>query len=157
MENPERIALFKKVSYKGFSPMRIIGSNGFGIGLAILCSGILFKLQHWPGAEINLKAGLVITLIVLLISFIRFMKNKNDFYKRIFKRIALFGEFGLILALTSDITIEKIIYRNHPDYINAFVDSKENPDNTELWEKAKYERDKVHMRKEVFKHHYQNQ
>ena len=100
--------VFKKDSYKGISGLRIIGAIGVGMGLSPICLGILFKLQHWPGSNINIASGLVTTLIVLIIALIKFSKSKDNYYKRIFKRIAIIGGLGLLLTVLPELTLEKI-------------------------------------------------
>ncbi|HRZ42067.1 MAG TPA: hypothetical protein P5228_05120 [Bacteroidales bacterium] len=143
-------AIFKKDSYKGVSALRIIGAIGLGMGLAAICIGILFKLQHWPGGDTNLIAGLVTTLIILIIALIKYLKSKSDYYKLIFSRIAIIGGFGLILAILPESTITKIQFRNHPDYIKAYEDYLKNPQNEELRKKEDVEYHRATMSDEEF-------
>ena len=92
--------IFDKKSYQGISAFRVLTAIGAGIGLSYTCLGILFKFQHWPGANIVLLAGLIFTSAILLIALIRFFKTeRDDFYKFIFFRVAIIGGFGLILIL----------------------------------------------------------
>ena len=92
--------IFDKKSYQGISTFRILTAIGAGIGLSCICLGILFMFQHWPGANIILSAGLILTFIILFISLIRFFTTERaDFYKLIFIRIAVIGGFGLTLLL----------------------------------------------------------
>ena len=142
--------IFKKDSYKGLTALRIIGAIGIGMGLAAICMGILFKIQHWPGADTNLISGLVTTVIILIIALIRFIKSKDNFYKRIFKRIAIIGGFGLILMFVSDLTITKIQFRNHPDYIKAYEEYIINPQDQELRKKMDIEYYRATMPKDDF-------
>jgi hypothetical protein len=145
--------VFRKESYKGISTLRIIGAICAGIALSAICTGTLFRLQHYPGGEINLLSGLICTLIVLIIALIKFYKNKSEFYSRIFKRIAIIGGFGLILAITPDITIAKIQFRNHPDYINALENYNNNPQSQELWQKKDWEYRRATMSEKDFEYY----
>lgn len=149
--------IFKKNSYKGISGLRIIGAIGLGMGLAAICSGVLFKIQHWPGGENNLIVGLVTTLIILVIAFIKYLESKSDYYKFMFKRIAIIGGLGLILAFLPDLSITKIQFRNHPDYIKAYEDYLENPQNEELRKRKEIEYNKATMSDEEFKVYLYNQ
>jgi len=142
--------IFKRDSYKGLTKFRIIGAIGIGMGLAAICIGILFKFQHWPGADTYLSSGLVTTLIILIVAMIRFIKSKDNFYKRIFKRIAIIGGFGLILTIVSDSTITKIQFRNHPDYIKVYEEYIDNPQDEELRKKMDIEYHKATMPKDEF-------
>jgi glucan phosphoethanolaminetransferase (alkaline phosphatase superfamily) len=145
--------IFRKESYKGVSALRIIGAICAGISLATICTGTLFRLQHYPGGEINLLSGLICTLIVSIIALIKFYKNKSEYYSRIFKRIAIIGGFGLIIAITPDIIISKIQFRNHPDYIKALENYNDNPQSKELWLKKELEYRRATMSEEDFEHY----
>jgi uncharacterized membrane protein len=121
--------VFRKKSYKGITALRIIGAIGAGMGLGAICVGLLFKFAQWKGANTNLYAGLIITLFVLIIALFRFFKNSSDFYKQIFMRIAIIGGLGLLLSFVSDLTIIKIQYRKHPEYIKTYEEYLKDPDN----------------------------
>ena len=142
--------VFKKESYKGLTPLKIIGTIGFGWALSSTCMGILFKVLLWSGADTILISGLIQTLIVLIVALIQFAKNKAPFYKRVFKRIAIIGGFGLILSFVSDLTIVKMEYRNHPRYIEAFKEAQNNPEDETLKEKEYIEYMRVTLTKEEF-------
>jgi len=108
--------IFKKVSYKDTNAKRIVGAIGLGWGISAIILGGLFKLQLWAGADINLLTGLVTTGLILLIATIFYFRNKADYYKRIFKKIVIYGGLGLILYLTPTTTFLNIYYGNNPDY-----------------------------------------
>ena len=139
--------IFKKSSYTGISTWRILGAIGAGMAFSALCMGILFKLQFWTGANMNLLAGLVTIPIILVIVLIKYSKSKSEYYIRIIKRIAIIGGIGLILLLTPGRSIRKFEYRNHPDYINAYENYMENPGDKELEEKMLFEY--THIKKEM--------
>jgi hypothetical protein len=142
--------IFKKTSYQELSAIRIIGAIGAGMTLSTICIGILFRLQHYTGGQMNLIIGLVSTLIIIIIAYIKFIKNKTEYYTRIFKRIAIIGGFGLILAIIPDLTLTKIQFRNHPDYINALEKYLDNPQSEELWKKKDLEYHRATMTEEDF-------
>lgn len=135
--------IFSKESYKGISTLRIIGSIGAGIGLATVCVGILFKIQHWPGMITLLLTGLLIALVIAIVALIRLLKSKSDFYKSIVSRIAIIGGFGLLLFFTSDLTIVKIQFRNHPDYVKAYEKYLDNPQSEEAKKQLEIEYDRA--------------
>ncbi|MDP4227049.1 MAG: hypothetical protein Q8910_11775 [Bacteroidota bacterium] len=140
--------IFKKEAYKGLSALRIIGAIGAGMAFSAICVGILFKLQYWTGANIYLIAGLVPSLIVLVIALIKYFKAKGEFYIGILKRIAIIGTFGLLFICISDLTIVKIQFRDHPDYIKAYEMYLDNPQDKELRQKLHVEHLKATMSKE---------
>jgi len=88
-------------SYQGISVLRIIGSIGAGWGLAILCLGILFNVQHYPGEKIMLSVGLIAVFVVAIIALIKLFRSKSDFYKMIVLRIGYIGGIGIYFFLMS--------------------------------------------------------
>jgi hypothetical protein len=138
---------YKKDSYLGISKMRIIGAIGTGLALSITTIGILFKFQSWPGGSFNLGVGLLGLFIVTIIGLIRFNRNKSDYYKGIFKRVAIVGILGLILMLIPQTTWIEIKYRNHPTYIEALKRAMADPENKDLWQNVEIERQKMKQEK----------
>jgi len=146
--------VFKKVSYKGISAARIIGAIGLGMGLATVLVGLLFKIQHFPGANANLFGGLFLTLIVLIIAGMKYRKSKDVFYKKAFVRIAIIGIFGLFIALLPNLAIEKFQYRNYPKYIEALENYVQDQSSQELKEKLDMEHRRVVYSEQDFKAFY---
>ena len=126
--------VFKKASYKDTNAKRIIGAIGFGWTLSVIVIGGLFKLQFWAGANIQLLAGLATMGVILLIATIFYFRSKADYYKRIFKRIIIYGGLGIILFCTPTSTFVDIYYRNNPDYAELYKKVLTAPDNLELRE-----------------------
>lgn len=89
--------IFKKEAYKETNVRRIIGAILTGFDISTIIIGGLFKLQAWPGADVELLTGLVIAVIILIIAAIFYSRSKAEFYKRIFGRIAIYGGIGLVL------------------------------------------------------------
>ena len=107
--------IFKKASYKDTTVKRIIGAVGLGWAISAIISGGLFKLQLWPGAGILLPTGLVSIGIILIIAIIFYFRSKADYYKGIFKRIAIYAVLGLVFYLTPNSTLVDIYYRYNPE------------------------------------------
>jgi len=91
--------IFRKASYKNTNAKRIIGAVWLGWVLSLMVLGGLFKLLFWTGGNIQLLTGLVNIGLILPIAAIFYFRNKADYYKRIFKRIAIYGGLGLLLYL----------------------------------------------------------
>lgn len=142
--------IFKKFSYKGISKSRIIGAIGAGIGLSVVSLGSLYTIEHWKGAHLNLYIGLTLTFVVLIISLIKFYKHKDNYYIFIIKRIVIIGGLGLTLLLLPYFTLDKIQYRNYPDYIQAIEKFEKNPESKELKQKLELEYNRVVKTEEGF-------
>jgi hypothetical protein len=135
--------IFKKVAYSDVSALRIVGAIGTGIALSQTIIGLIFKFNEWPGAFVMMSVGLSGLLVVTIVGLIQFTKNKIDYYRNIFKRIALFGGITLILVVLPSNLMFEFKYRNYPTYIEAYKKFIENPTNKELSDKVAAERRKV--------------
>ena len=124
--------IFKSAAYKDTNAKRIIGAVGLGFSLSAILMGALFKLQFWPGGTAQLKIGLVTTGIILIIAAIFYFRNKIEYYRRVFKRIAVIGGLGLLLYMTPTDTLVDIYYSNNPDYAELYKQVLADPDNQEL-------------------------
>jgi hypothetical protein len=140
--------IFKKDSYKEISSLKILGAVGAGLALSMTTIGLMFKFQSWPGADINLGAGLFGLLIVTIVGLIKYSKNKSGYYTKIFKRAAIFGGLGLLLMLAPKTNWIELKYRNHPEYVDALKKAMAAPDKKELWNNVEIERQKMDNGKE---------
>lgn len=144
---------FKKESFKSISTRRIVGGVATGFVLSHLLIAILFKIQYWPGADLMLKTSLISAALLLLISLVRFLKNKDAYYTRIFKRISIIGGFALFLFVVPDLTIVQLQFRNHPKYIEAFEEFQSSPNNKEAQKNLRIEYRRATMSQEEFEMH----
>jgi hypothetical protein len=143
--------IFKKDSYREIKPLRILGAIAAGIVLSTISIGLLFKIQNWPLASSSLIVGLITSFIILAITTFKSYKTKDIYYSRILKRlipaIILTGFFLLV----SDLSFVKFQYRNHPDYIKAYMKLQNDPTNDSLRENLYLEDRKVFMDSVTFR------
>jgi hypothetical protein len=137
--------MFFKSSYKGISTWRIIGAIVAGMVISLMSVAILFKVQYWPGAEYNLQIGLMSSAIVLVFAVFKFLQNKEQFYKGVIVRLLIFGIVGIALYGLSPIDMERIKYGNHPEYLEAFEQYMQNPDDDELYRKMRIEQERIYL------------
>jgi len=95
---------FNKSAYSGISTLQIVFSIVVSSALSAVCMGILFKIQHWPGAVAILLSGLIVVFAVGIIALIRYLGSKCDFYKMILFRIAIIGVVGLFCFVIRDLS-----------------------------------------------------
>ena len=143
--------IFKKASYKDVSALKIIFAIVTGLGLSIISLGSLFKLLNLSGADEMLMIGLIVTSIVLIISLTLFLKNNDTNSKFTLWRVSIIGGIGVILMLTSELSIVKFQYRNHPDYIDAYAKYLSDPRNEELQKKKEMEYYRIILTEEEFR------
>lgn len=125
-------SIFKKESYEHISKKRLFGSIIVGILLSIILVGILFKLQFYPGAKVMLQDGLTGLAIATIVALIYYYKNKSTFYKRVLKRIAIIGIFGLVLNFTPSTSLVDLYYSDSPEYAEILKKVLKNPKDKEL-------------------------
>ena len=106
------VKLFNKESYQHISRWRIVGTLGLGMGLSAIVTGILFKIQFYPGAQINLLVGIVFTFLIGIIVVVRLLDTKADFYKKTLIKIVVFCIFGILLFLLSHSKLMYLMHRN---------------------------------------------
>lgn len=126
------------------SAAHILGAVAFGIVLSLTIAGILFKYQLWNGGDTFLQAGLAGLLLASVIAAVMYTKSKSEYFTRILKRAALFGVVGLAFLLVSADNLIDLKYNKHPDLAQTIKEYRANPDNPELLEKVKLERQKVY-------------
>jgi hypothetical protein len=140
--------IFKSQSYKGISTWRIVGAIGAGIALSIALLGILFKLQQWPGAQINLMVGVFGSFVLLIIVSIKYFETKAVYYKGIMIRTLVIGGLGLAMIFISSLSLIKLRYRKYPEYIKAYELYTKNPQNMELRNNLNLELEKVNSQQD---------
>ena len=109
-----------------------IGLQIARFGLSGTVMGILFTLQRWPGAKIQLENGLVflaIALAVLLLIDARRIKQQST---ALFARIAAIGALGLLLMVLPNGTMVDLYFRGDPDMAAAMKAHDADPNNAEL-------------------------
>jgi len=143
--------LFKGESYHDYKVLRILGAIAMGMVLAMLCTGILFRLMFWPGANVMLIEGLALAAVTLVIVIIKYSRNKTLFYKNALIRTGSYFAVALAFFLMSESTLVKIEYRDYPGYIKAFEAYNRDPGNDSLLRQVELERAKTFLSPEEYK------
>ena len=125
-----------------------------GMGFSAIILGILFKVQHYLGADINLIFGLLVTVIVLVISLFKKASFKSKYYRPILIRVII-GGLGLFIVMIPSKAITNIQYRNYPQYIEAFDNYSKNPGDSIFKERLMIEDARVRLPKEEFEFYMQ--
>lgn len=146
---------FNRNSYKGLSPLRIMLSIFFGLGLAAICNGVSSKLLIWDRANEQIIVGLFLVSAATIweVIFEKMNKLGESFF---LKRSIIGGIVGLIFLLTPVTTIIKIQYRHHPDYVKAYIDYLSDPDDEEKKKRKEAEYYRIVLPEEWFKRQYPN-
>jgi len=100
--------LIKNESYKGIHAKQIIHAIAAGLAASVSLVGIVFKVQYWPGASFQLLDGIITGAIVLVITFVSFIKQRKPLHMRIFARLLPITLLSIIFYLTPTTLLFKI-------------------------------------------------
>ena len=136
--------MFKKVAYHGIAGLRIIGAMFSGFALSIACVGLLFKLLSWPGAALDLVAGLVSCSVILLISFIKRNGKYAAYYKPIVMRMIIATSLCFFLLILPGKVFLEFMQRDNPGYVKALEAMWKDPGNENLKNRVREEQKTMH-------------
>jgi hypothetical protein len=114
-----------------------------GIGLSTLLVGLLFKIQLWPMANGLLAVGLFSTAILMAVNAVRFKKTGERLFKGLLIRCAVTFFVGSLAYLIPNDTLLEHHFGDNPEYMDAYKDWAENPDDPEAIERLQREQVKL--------------
>ncbi len=134
---------FKKESYPPQRGKTLPLSIFSGIALSVSAVALMFKLQHWPGANVLLMVGIFAN--ALSFGFAAFLRKQNDLpmLNKTLVRNGLATAFCLVFFIFGTAILLDFNYRNHPDYIQATKDLQASPTDPVLLENYQREFDKM--------------
>jgi len=115
-----------------------------GIGLAILLTGLLFKIQLWPMANTLLTVGLFSTVLLMAVNAVRFKKSGKEIFKALLIRCCIGFLVGSLAYLISNDALLEHHFGDHPAYIEAYKNWEANPNDPDAMEKLEEERVKMY-------------
>jgi hypothetical protein len=134
----------KKIKQQNL-PLSIIS----GAALAVIPIGVMYKIQSWPGAQVDLVLGLFSAPIILAGVYYLRKKAIPDlviYYKNMLQRTILLLTVTVIMYLIPTATIIKHQYWNDPELakltIQYFSDPN-NPDYVRQYNACRMNRDSV--------------
>lgn len=136
--------LFKKENYENISGGQMVIAVVTGIGLSFAIIGVLFKLQHLPGASMMLFVGVFLSMVSTLLSIVNKGKLQQGFIKRVLQRIVLFGGMSLVLLMIPAKTWIEWEYQDHPELKAVLIQLQDDPGNAFLLKKEQELRDKIY-------------
>jgi hypothetical protein len=98
-----------------------------GLGLANICIGIVFRFLHFPGANQMLLIGILSAVIMVVVCGINYAKTHAKEFSLSLSRLVVFIVIGITLLFTSSRTLLNLQYRNHPAYVDAYLEYQHNP------------------------------
>jgi hypothetical protein len=134
-----------KIALSTISPRRKLLSFGTGICLGLTVMGCLFYLMRWPGTSLNLGSGLFGLLVISILSYLKFLKFQAEFHKKLLIRTVPLLIFGALLFISPKTAWLDTKYRDYPNYVKAIDKLEKDPNNKELQENLRIEREKIYF------------
>lgn len=127
--------IFKKEKLTPIDRSKITFTAFVGIFLALAAAGIICKFLIWPGATFLLLNAVIGMSMLTIFGIIKYAQSKEKLPKKVISRIALIGGISFILLALPEPVWISIRFRAFPDYVEAYKNAYENPDNKELQKK----------------------
>ncbi|WP_066627900.1 hypothetical protein [Labilibacter marinus] len=124
---------FKKDS---ISNIQMVLSIAYGIAFSTILVGGFFNLLSIPGVMGQVIFGMGLLVILTLIFIFTQTKYSAEFKKNAIPRIVIFLIFGTILLVKPPSFFFKIQHRNNPEFIEAVMKAKANPQDSLLWQEV---------------------
>ncbi len=127
---------------QSLTPFKIITSILMGLFISNCLIAILFGFFFFPGMQTVMTIAFIvmITFTGYIIVYQITKKKHKAFCTRYYKRMALYVLFlGLLWIPPLEVRLG-ILFREHPDFQEAYMGYRENPDCEETMEKLREER-----------------
>ncbi len=125
-----------------FNPFIISSSIVMGVVYSYTFIAILFGFLFYSGMMFMLGSSFILVLVTTaLLYFYDKQKPVPSWYMRqLYKRSILFGAISFILWVTPVDTRLEILFRDHPEFIEAYQHYRENPEDERAIERLREER-----------------
>lgn len=125
-----------------FIPFKTITSIMMGLIYSICLIAILFGFSFFPSMQSLLWLSFMLlagsTAYILFNQWLR--KERDLFSRQFYIRTAIIGGLLILMLFIPLNTRLKVLYRKHPDFIEAYKQYRDNPDAPQTLEKLRYER-----------------
>jgi len=108
------------------------GAVAAGMALAAGLSGILYRVQSWPGASTLLVDGLLLLAVLLVITGYKYHRTKDRFYSNILLRASVLLVLCLLAMSLPTIMWYNLRFPDKPEYAKALLEARTYPDSLEL-------------------------
>ncbi len=126
------------------SRFHIVVGIVMGVVLSYSLIAIIFGFLFFPGIQNAMISAAVLlllfTLSVLACDMVK--KRHRELCRRFYQRAAIVGVILTALLFTPLETRLSILFRDHPDFREAYLEYRENPDDKEAVERLRDERSK---------------
>ncbi|MGB1308757.1 MAG: GldL-related protein [Oceanihabitans sp.] len=113
--------IFKQVAYNGISKLRLFVAIATGVIFSALVIYCLFKVMFWPYGQIGLEIVLkVFILLIAIILFEYFIKNRKLFLNLNYKRFIIIGLTSVFIYFITNDQLVDLYYGSDPVYAEEY-------------------------------------
>ncbi len=134
--------LLRQETTRKLSRFSITASIIMGVIISYTLIAILFGIFFFPGMQaVMVSAFTILVAFSLYIAvYQKLRKRRSEFCTRYFKRAALIGFFLLVLIAMPMEKRLSIFFRDHPGFIEAYLEYRQNPGSEEATDRLREER-----------------
>ena len=138
------LELADPVKRQNLDSFRVVSSIFMGVVYSVCIISILFSIFFYPRMQFMLGFSLFLVLTAASLSAVYHWLNKQSgrFLRQFYLRSLILGGF---IALTLSISVEKrlnLLYSDHPGFIEAYCDHRNEPNDPEAFDRLREERSK---------------
>ncbi len=142
--NVEFHQLFSKYKNPKFNVFKISSSIIMGLIYSFSTLSVMFALYFY--SNMNFMLGFAFVLIFLSVVFIvffnRLKKAEKSYLYQFYIRSAAYGIICLFLLITPVEKRLEVLFRDHPEFVEAYKNHLENPDDPEAEEELRKQRNR---------------
>ena len=122
-----------------FSPFVIVSSIIMGLVYSFCTIAIIYGVYFYKAMNFMLATGFFLVLIASGFTLVYHWLNKNDahYIRPFYRRSAILGLFCLFMWITPIDTRLHMLFRQHPDFIEAYKNHLANPNDEQAEERLK--------------------
>ncbi len=122
-----------------FTPFMIASGILMSLIYSFCTIAIIYGIYFYQAMNFMLATGFFFVLFATSFTLVYHRLNKEDaaYLRQFYRRSAILGLFCLFMWLTPVDTRLQILFRKHPDFIEAYKDYHANPGDTQAEERLK--------------------
>ena len=138
------IDMIDKKKRSVFTPFKITSSIVMGVVYSISLISILYAIFFYPRMQFMLGFSFLLLAVSTSLLAVYHWLNKNEYPYLIqyYKRSLIMGSFVLFILIVPVETRLEILYRDHPGFIEAYKEYRNDPNSPERLENLRNERSK---------------
>lgn len=122
-----------------FTPFMVASGILMGLIYSFCTIAIIYGIYFYQGMNFMLAAGFFFVVFATSFTLVYHRLNRQDapYLRQFYRRSAILGLFCLFMWITPVDARLQLLFRKHPDFIEAFKNYRTNPDDPQAEERLK--------------------